>query len=389
MKIYSTSQPNLNRKNPQTHNQPSFRGKLNGRNVGQLYEEYNWLINVDKEQPIRAFLKMEDTPEAMDNFFTAIITAEDRGMEMVRSITQVGKDLFDLTNNLYKKLGKQSQNLYTFMPTNPYRQAYTKYMITKFDQAHSIEEILRIRPDWREDALMGKYQRLKGNDNFKIGKIPCEFPKEARTFEQIMDYLKPFMQEGYKLEQSIPDLKIGNRTYRITSFADGKSDKNVFCVTVPEGKSFVFKIGTGQHTGLNDEFGLGTLSLIDTYLTTNRSVNSAPLRFYDKKRDVSIYSFIEHAPVELGSKPSIEEVNKRLSDFKRLGLRYNDTVGSNNYFWLKDVHKEAVQEGNLEKRIADGEWISVDNDHVTYESTLHPQIRGLNKSLPNAMNFCC
>lgn len=371
------------------NNLPSMGINFKGRNVGQLYEEYNWLINYDHERPIKAFLKMKDTTESMDNFLKAILNTEDRSYQLIDSIAYSGKELMDVTQGLISKIGENSETLLTFIPGNPYRRAYEKYIISRFDNAHTMSEILKIRPDWAEEALMGKYQRLKGNANFKIGKIPCEFPKENNTFQQILDYLEPLRQQGYKQEQKIDDLKIGNRTYKFKSFTEGKSDKNVFCVTVPEGKKFVLKIGSKEHTGLNEPFSLGTLALVDTYLTTNRSINSAPLRFYDKVRDVSVYSFIEHCPIALKDKPSINEVNSKLSDFRKLGLQYNDTVGSKNYFRLEDVHKEVLSEQELREGIAKEEWISVDNDHVTYDSRLHPPIKGLHRRLPNGMMFCC
>ncbi len=33
------------------------------------------------------------------------------------------------------------------------------------------------------------------------------------------------------------------------------------------------------------------------------------------------------------------------------------------------------------------EWISVDNDHVTYNNRLQPFVNGFNKTLPNAMGM--
>jgi hypothetical protein len=297
--------------------------------------------------------------------------------------------LKNITDALVEKVGKNSQNLQTFMPHCPYTKAYNRYITSRFDNANTISEILRIRPDWSEEALMGKYERLKGNKNFKIGKIPNEFPKEDNTYQKILEHLRPNMQVGYKVKQDIPDLQIGTRKYKFTSFTEGKSDKNVFGVQVPEGKKFIIKMGRPEDNGLNRPFGLGTLSLIDTFLTTNRSKNSAPLRFYDKTNNVSIYSFVEHCPVELTHAPSVNEVNNKLGDFKKLGLTYNDTVGNNNYFQLEEVHKSLIDGEEIENGILNSEWISVDNDHVTFDSKLHPQIQGLHKSLPNMMNTCC
>ncbi|MCM1264832.1 MAG: hypothetical protein NC200_01415 [Candidatus Gastranaerophilales bacterium] len=375
---------------PVRANQLASKGfNFTGRGINQLYDEYNWFINHDGEKAINAFLKIKEDPKTMDGFLTAILTAEDRSYQFIDSIVRSGKELTNITDRLTEKVGRDSKNLLTFMPNCPYTQAYQRYITSRFDNAHTMNEILRIRPDWAEEALMGKYERLKGNNHFKIGKIPSEFPKSDNTYQQIIEHLRPNMQSGYKIQQNIPDLTIGNRTYQFHSFTEGKSDKNVFCVKVPEGKQFVIKMGEEKNRGLNKPFGLGTLALIDTFLTTNRSKNSAPLHFYDHINNVSIYSFVEHCPVPQSANKSLSEVNNKLGDFRRLGLTFNDTVGNNNYFLLEDVHKASVNSEELQEGISNGEWISVDNDHVTFDSRLHPIIKGLHRPLPNVMNFCC
>ena len=360
-----------------------------GKTLNQLYDEYNWFIRNDGEKPINAFLKIEDAPKTMDGFFGAILSTNDRSYELIDSIARSGKGLSDITHKLKEKIGPDSENLLTFMPDCPYTKAYKNYITKRYDSAHTMSELLQIRPDWREDALLSKFEHLRPSSNFRIGKVPREFPQESGTYAAIINHLRPNMQIGYKNEQTIPDLRVGNRTYNFKSFTNGRSDKNVFCVTVPEGKKFVIKMGEEKKRGLNKPFGLGTLALIDTYLTTNRSINSAPLHFYDHKHNVSIYSFVEHCPVKSLYEPSMADVNDKLSDFKRLGLYYNDTVGSNNYFQLNDVHKKLANETEIEHGIKNQEWISVDNDHVTFDSILHPRIDGLHAPLPNIMNMCC
>ncbi|MCD8377803.1 MAG: hypothetical protein LUB59_03340 [Candidatus Gastranaerophilales bacterium] len=371
-------------------NQLASRGIIfSGRNINQLYEEYNWFINHDHEKPIKAFLKMKDSPETMDNFLTAILSTEDRSYQFIDSIVRSGKELLNITTNLRENLPSSSKNLMTFMPDNPYRMAYEKYITRRFDNANTMSEILRIRPDWDEAALIGKYEHLKPGGGFKIGKIPNEFPLSESTYDRVIEHLRPNMQNGFKQEQKIPDLQIGHRIYQFSSFTNGKSDKNVFCVTVPEGKKFVIKMCNENDRTLNNPFGLGTLAKIDTYLTTNRSKNSAPLRFYDHKRNVSIYEYIEHCPIAEGNTAHLDEVNRKLSDFNKLGLYYNDTVGTNNYFRLEDVHRDLMDEEEIKQGIRNNEWISVDNDHVTFSSILHPVIEGLHKPLPNLMGLCC
>lgn len=389
--ITTPTQPNTTKHLPTVRaNQLASKGlNFTGRNIGQLYEEYNWFINHDHEKPIHAFLKIKEDPQTMDNFLGAILATEDRSYQFIDSIVRSGKELSDITVKLRDKLSPSSPNMMTFMPQCPYTKAYKKYITQRFDNAHTMSEILRMRPDWSEEALLGKYERLKPGESFRIGKIPNEFPIETNTYDKMINHLKPNMQFGFKQQQEIPDLTINNRNYKFESFTNGKSDKNVFCVTVPEGKKFVIKMGKEEDNGLNKPFGLGTLSLIDTYLTTNRSKNSAPLRFYDRKRNVSIYEYIEHCPVQLNHTPDIIEVNNKLSDFKKLGLMYNDTVGSNNYYQLADAHRNLIDTNELESGIQNQEWISVDNDHVTFSSILHPQIEGFHKSLPNMMGMCC
>ena len=378
---------------PVRANQLASKGfNFTGRGIAQLYEEYNWFIRHDKTPAVKAFLKIKEDPKTMDKFLNHILNTEDRSYEFIDSIARSGKELTDITNGLIDKIGNDSETLLTFWHDNVYHKAYKKYITKRYNDAHTMSELLRIRPDWTEEALMSKYQNLKPGSSFRIGKIPCELPKDMGAYDLIIDHLRPNMQRGYKVTQNIPDLQIGNRTYKFNSFTEGRSDKNVFCITTPEQKKFVFKIGDPQDRGLDKPFGLGTLAKIDTYLTTNRSKNSAPLRFYDHNRNVAIYTYVEHCPLELLNKPSIQEVNQRLGDFRKLGLYYNDTVGHNNYFELKEVHK-SMKNGDIadeiEKGINNNEWISVDNDHVTFNNRLHPQIREFHRELPNMMNMCC
>ena len=85
------------------------------------------------------------------------------------------------------------------------------------------------------------------------------------------------MEYGVKNKKKIESLTIGYRKYDFAYFTEGKSDKNVFGLFTPEGKKYVLKMSTPERRSLDNPFALGTLAKIDSYLTYNRSRNSAQL----------------------------------------------------------------------------------------------------------------
>lgn len=272
-----------------------------------------------------------------------------------------------------------------FMFDSPYHKAYTKFIEKKYLNSHTLSELLRVRPDWKGDVLLEKHRQLKGNDYFEIGNIPKEFPHNHLF--TIADYLKNQMEVGLKQKKDINNLKLDNREYEFKFFTEGRSDKNVFGVFTPEHKKYVFKMAPEETRSLDNPFALGTLAKIDTYLTTNRSRNSAPLCYYNHDRNMSVYKYIEHTPVDNPSK-DMKVISEHLPDFKNLGLTYNDTVGEKNYFRLNYNSNEDIRntEG-FSQGIENNEWISVDNDHVTYNNRFQPMINKYHSPLPNAMQM--
>ena len=104
------------------------------------------------------------------------------------------------------------------MPTSPYSAAYQKYTEKKLQNAHTLYEILRIRPDWRGEVLIKKFQQLKGNEPLTIGKIPKEFPNNH--FSIITNYLRGQVETGLKLAKKIDSLTLDNRKYDFEFFTD-------------------------------------------------------------------------------------------------------------------------------------------------------------------------
>ncbi len=352
----------------------------------KMYEEYNWYIRHDGVPAVNSFIKMEYPKEFMNKFLTEILNAKDRGYEFIESIVNQPRNTEQIKKGLEKCLGSDSQHLLTFIPNTPYNNAYKNYIETKYQNAHTLSELLKIRPDWKGSALIEKYIMLSGNDKLKIGKVPKYIYKEHLC--PIIKYLRSNMQEGLKLNKEIDKLVLDGRTYEFSFFTEGKSSKNVFGLFIPAAsKKYVIKMESPCRRSLDEPFALGTLAKIDKYLTANRSRNSAPLCYYDHENNFSIYKYIEHTPVD-GNVHDLKTIREKLPDFKALGLEYNDTVGFKNFFKLdantSDTHYKL--EGFADA-LHNNEWVSVDNDHVTFNSRLQSSVSKYHASLPNAMGM--
>lgn len=355
-----------------------------GKSISKLYEEYNWYINHDRVPALQAFLKIEETPEVMDKFLTEILNTKDRSIQFFDSFLYSPREAVRVTEKLGEKVGTNSKNLMPFAFDSPYNKSYNNYIENKFKNANCLISLLKLRPDWKGDKLIEKAMQL-GNTKVEIGNIPKELPKQ--DLDEITNYLRGQMEVGYKTKKKIPELNIGNRKYEFAYFTEGKSDKNVFGVFTPEGKKYVIKMGKPEARSLDAPFALGTLAKIDFYLTTHRCRNSAPLCYYNHDGNYSIYKYIEHTPVGESSK-DLRTISKHLTDFKKLGLSYNDTVGDKNFFKLDNHSTDGINtmEG-FEEGMKNNEWISVDNDHVTYYNRLQPINWEYNAELPNAMQM--
>jgi len=361
---------------------PSFKGAP----ISKMYEEYNWYMFYDNVPAIKSFLKMTYPKEIMEEFLTHILETKDRGYELIESIVSKPREILNITERLKEKIGADSKILMPFLPDNPYNQAYTRFIEQKYNNGCLID-LLKIRPDWSEAALIKKYQSKFGDTKLKIGNIPKPIPKEH--LEQIILYIKSKADIGVKQRKQIDDLVLDGKTYQFLYYTEGKSSKNVFRVTIPSaGKTYIIKFDLPEKRSLDEPFALGTLAKIDSYLTLNRSRNSAPLCYYDHENNFSIYKYIEHAHIE-GQTNDLTVIKKHLPDFKALGLDYNDTVGYKNFFTLneKSIDTPWKMEGFNTAAVNKNEWISVDNDHVTYNCRMQPSINWFHKALPNAMGM--
>lgn len=356
----------------------SFRG---GVPLTKLVNEYKWFVNNDKIPAINAFLKINAPKESLEALARYILNDDILSTDFFNSITNQLRSNKIFYKELTQKVPDCSEILNTSHPLSPYNIAYNKYLDKRYSEATSVCELLQIRPDWKGEALLNKHQELMHNNSFEMGKVPNSIGEE--NFETLINYLRSHSQFGFKMYKDIPDLQINGKTFKIESFVDGKSDKNVFTVSANSGKKYIIKIAKPEDRSLDDAFALGTLAKIDTYLTRNNCRNSAHIRYYNHDLNVAIYDFVNH--VKVPKTHDVSVAGKKIPDFVDLGMTQNDSVGNNNYFKLDDTQTSLKNSYDFEYGIIHDELVSVDNDHATYMNILAPKINKYHKDLPNAM----
>ena len=363
-----------------------FGCNIKARNIEGLLKDYKWFINHDNMPAINSLLKLEAGKEVFDTFLRTILKNDELSYELIDSIIRQPRNMKHFLAAFDEKLPIGSDIFLSFIPNNIYKQAYTKYIDKRFKNAASISELLEIRPDWREDVLLAKHREIYNNNDFELGRVPEAI--NHGKFESIVRYLHNFMDINLnKKDKDIPPLTIGDSTFNFRYFTDGKTDKNVFGISGSNGERFIIKIAPLERKSLDDACALGTLCKIDTYLTRNYCRNSAPLRYYNHDLNASIYDFIEHQRVD--KKITLEEIRANIPDFIDLNMKYNDTTGHNNFFILDDTQHRIKGMNDYNYGVEKSEWITVDNDHVVFESRFQPLIDKYHHILPNTMDVFC
>ena len=388
IRTYSSHKNNVqnNASNLINEKQKVYASHLNFKSTATipvaLINEYKHKVHGERVLPIEAFLKLNAPKEVLEKMFCYILNNDETRYDFIDSIIKTPRMNKHYSKALIDKLPTDSEALNFFNTKNSYTKAYGDYINSRYQNARSVSELLKIRPDWSEEVLLKKHRELYYNDDFELGFVPQSIG--AENFNIIIEYLRKFCDYGFKTASNINDLTINGRTFKFKKFIDGKSNKNVFLVESPE-KKYIVKIGDPLDKGLNKPFAIGTCSIIDTYLTQNNCRNSAPIRYYNHNTNTAIYDFIEH---KYTSKiDQISGFKENMPDFDDLGLRHNDTVGVNNYFLLDKDQKAMSNTYDFDYGVKHEEYVSVDNDHVNYTQQLNPKIQGFHVYLPNAMQM--
>ncbi len=358
-----------------------FRG---GIPLSSLVNDYKWFINHDRNSAINAFLKIDAPKDSINQLLRHILSNKDFSYEFIDSISSQPRNVADIYQKCKEKLPDGSDIINIYVPNNLYVKAYENYIDERYKNAASVSELLKIRPDWKEEVLLSKHRELYHNDDFELGIVPDSIGQE--NFQAVAEHLKKHCTYGFKRQTEIPDLNINGKTFTLKPYLDGKSDKNVFRIKTPDGQRFVIKMTTSENENLNQPGSLGLVSIIDTYLTQNSCRNAAPIKYYNKNQNIAIYDYINHNKVDQ-IRFSIYEMLNRMPDIKDLGITIYDTIGSNNYFRLDDSQKALRNANDFKYGTLHDEVISVDNDHSTYDKILFPIVNKYHKAIQNEIQM--
>lgn len=359
-------------------------GSVSATRLSSLIQDYRGVINEKRMPPIKSLVSLKISSEELEALLRYLLSDEVLSFELIHSIVDQKRSSKYFIKYFTEKLPPYSDVFTPFAFGSPYRVAYEKYIDTRIKNATSISELLEIRPDWSESFLLAKHKELYHNENFELGVVPPELGQQ--NFEAIVHYLRQHMDHNrYKTWKSIPSLQLGSHKFDFYFFTDGKTDKNVFGIKGNYGESFIIKLATPENRALDKVNALGTLCKIDTYLTKNYCRNSAPIKYYNHELNASIYDFIEHK--KLDKQPTLQEIELQIPDFRDLGLRYYDNLGVNNFFVLDNSQYRVRSANDFHYGVNKSEWITVDNDSVSFDNIFHPSLDRIHRPLPINSDF--
>ena len=151
-----------------------FGCNINTGSIDKMLKEYKWFINHDGVPAINSLLKIQTSKEAFGTLLNTILKNDELSYELIDSIIKQPRNMKYFMRDFDEKLPVGSDIFLSFIPNNIYKQAYTKYIDKRFENAKSISELLEIRPDWKEEVLLAKHREIYHNDDFELGHVPDE-----------------------------------------------------------------------------------------------------------------------------------------------------------------------------------------------------------------------
>lgn len=279
---------------------------------------------------------------------------------------------------LQNKLGGTNNFLTWYLGENGYVVNYEKYLQDKYKQANSIDELLKIQPNWGYWALERKQLELDGlknheetymrdqRINFNFGTLPDGIT-DKDNFDELITRLKnlPF---GFKNK----DLNIYEDSFKVSQLSGGdKSAKNIYkivCNDNPE-KKFIIKMDRFHPEDKLEHYNNPYVSrfakeskllrgdsvyldaCLDYYLQLNGSKSNAKLLYYDFKKNAAIYEYIDGIEINETSKTDLldaMQANRLLSDINELGVYLNDISLSYNCYKDKNGGYRVIDIGHAE-----------------------------------------
>lgn len=358
---------------------------------------------VSSEQSYVEFLKStDDTPEKVNDFLLNTLRDEESRDKFISEITENPEKSKEITSVLVEKLGGKDNFLKWYLHEDGYVKSYEGFLEKKYDNAESIEELLKFQPNWGYWALERKQCALDGKSllcdelmrdqaiNFSFGELPLEIKSRA-DFIEIVYNLKnsKFGDKSIFINTSYP-----NYSYFYASQLEGgdRSAKNIYLLTDMESdKKYIVKTDrfypednlkgdtNPYYSRLAKELKLirgDSVYLdacLDYYLQLNGCDDNAKLIYYDFASDVAIYEYIDCEEINKEKKHSLAEpieANKLFPKINSLGVFLNDIGLSFNSYIDKS-----------------GKYKTVDVGHAEYLDVLKPGAQLLTVETSNLCGF--
>lgn len=257
-----------------------------------------------------------------------------------------------------------------------YNSVFRKYTQQMYDQATTLEELVKFRPDWDERALWEKHYQLKESGPLTLGKLPASFNPE-NSFNEIGEQLTEKTKQAIRLrnqKKKVPesfDISSGNLTLTFKRLKSGQSTKSVYLVEPEAGKKFVVKIDPIFKNRLNRGNSVAQDAIIDYYLTANECENVAKLYYFNNDYNLAIYEYVEPDEDQSAVESCIEQqtgLNANMPDYTALGMIFIDNHGSDNI------------------RVRNGKFVVIDSGYSFYNCSLKPRVSWYHSQLPTVDN---
>lgn len=340
-----------------------------------------------------------ENAEDIKNFLFSTLKGEDTRNSFIKEITKDPRQSKNIVKLLTTKLGGKVNFLKWYFAEDGYVENYEKYLESRYTNLSTIDDLIKIQPNWGYWALERKKCRLDGlgynEDNlmrdqkvdFDFGTVPSLF-KNKEKFTQLVESLKTFPFGEQNASKWLGD------TYVIVSQLKGgdKSAKNIYKVTDPNNRerkyiikmdrfypeditsSNPYKSCSAKEAKLIKGDSIYTDACLDYYLQLNGCNDNAKLLYYNFAKNAAIYEYIDGSETNQTKRNEefIEQLlaNNLFPDVNNLGIYLNDIGPSFNC--CKD------KSGNM--RI-------IDIGHAEYLDLLKPGSKNLTYECSNLCGF--
>lgn len=334
-------------------------------------------INETKASSYLEKIKEEKmTVSEVKNFLNKVINSDEERENFFDELTSNPAKSQENIEFLQKKLGGIENFTTWYLSENGYLENYEKYLNKKYEKAESIDELLKIQPNWGYWAFERKQASIENPHtnvdilmrdrkiNFVFGSIPKDFGNKS-DFNFLCKFLKN-SEYGIKDES----ICIDGRIFTINQLSGGdKSAKNIYKLETLGGKNYIIKMDRfypedkllAQENAYISRIAKETKMLrgdsvyldacIDRYLDLNGINSNAKLLYYDFENNTSIYEYIDCEEIELnGEKKSIEQIeaNQLFKDINAVGIFLNDIGLTYNCYKDKTGKYRVIDVGHAE-----------------------------------------